>query len=201
MERPAEAAFDNTYTERFRSLAQALASGDSAESRRLVEVIANPGSLNPTTRQVPSLRLWAAVFARDSYTCRYCERETIAPPVLRVVSRVYPELFRYHPHWKTSETDAAYFITSTSADHVVPVTRGGSDTAENLVTACWTCNSMKGNFLLSELRNWKRLPVADTLWRGLTEYLDAMIQTADLTRDVYLRQWADAVRNPERLDA
>jgi 5-methylcytosine-specific restriction endonuclease McrA len=30
-------------------------------------------------------------------------------------------------------------------DHVIPRSRGGGDTWENLVTACHTCNSKKGN--------------------------------------------------------
>jgi hypothetical protein len=126
--------FDESYSAQFQALASALADGDSSESRRLVELVANPGALSPTTRLSSSLRRWAGVFARDSYTCRYCERQTIAPPVLRVVSHVFPTRFRFHPNWKTSETDAAYFVLSTSADHVVPVTRGGTDAPDNLVT-------------------------------------------------------------------
>lgn len=34
-------------------------------------------------------------------------------------------------------------------DHVVPLSRGGSNTAENLVTACRSCNSSKGAKVLS----------------------------------------------------
>jgi 5-methylcytosine-specific restriction endonuclease McrA len=35
-------------------------------------------------------------------------------------------------------------------DHVFPWSRGGSDTPENLVVACQTCNRSKGSKLLSE---------------------------------------------------
>ena len=35
-------------------------------------------------------------------------------------------------------------------DHVVPVSRGGADTWENVVTACRECNHMKADKLLSE---------------------------------------------------
>jgi HNH endonuclease len=201
MERPAEAAFDSTYTARFEALAQSMASGDSHESSRLVELLANPGALNPTVRPAPSLRRWAAVFARDSYTCRYCARHTIALPVLRIVSTVFPSLFRFHPHWKASETDTAYLVLSTSADHVQPVTRGGDDSPSNLVTACWRCNETKENFLLSELRGWELLPTASTSWRGLTEYLEPMMTQAGLQQDRYLRSWLSAIRNLERLEA
>jgi 5-methylcytosine-specific restriction endonuclease McrA len=198
---PPATPFDASYGERFRALAAALAQGDSAESRRLVEVIANPGALDHTVRPVSSLRRWTAVFARDSYTCRYCERQTIAPSVLRVVSHVFPEVFRFHPNWKTSETDAAYFVLSTSADHIVPVTRGGSDAPANIVTACWMCNGMKSNYLLSELRDWKLAPVSASPWRGLTEYLDSMIRQAGLETNAYLRRWSEAVRQPEAIES
>jgi 5-methylcytosine-specific restriction endonuclease McrA len=196
---PPGTPFDESYMERFRALAAALAKGVSRDARLLVEAVANPGALSHATRQTASLRRWTAVFARDSYTCRYCERQTIAPPVLRVVSRVFPETFRFHPNWKTSETDAAYFVPSTSADHVVPVTRGGTDARANLVTACWMCNGMKSNFLLSELHRWRLVPPAATSWRGLTEYLDEMILRAGLGKDPYLRRWSEAVSHPESL--
>jgi 5-methylcytosine-specific restriction endonuclease McrA len=41
---------------------------------------------------------------------------------------------------------------STTADHVVPLTRGGLDVESNLVGACAPCNSSKGDRLLSEWR-------------------------------------------------
>lgn len=37
-------------------------------------------------------------------------------------------------------------------DHVIPVSRGGADTLENLVVACEGCNRRKGARLLSETR-------------------------------------------------
>lgn len=192
-------SFDDSYVARFEALANALALGDSSESRRLVELLANPGALHPTRRPSPSIRRWAAVFARDAYTCRYCACKTIALPVLRVVSRVFSDVFRFHPNWKASESDAAYLVLSTSADHVAPVTRGGSDSPDNLVTTCWRCNEMKGNFLLSELRGWELLPIPSSSWRGLTDYLGPMIEQAGLEKDSYLRRWMDAIRNPEPL--
>lgn len=38
-------------------------------------------------------------------------------------------------------------------DHVVPLSRGGHDTPENVVACCASCNPKKGNKLISE---WKR---------------------------------------------
>jgi 5-methylcytosine-specific restriction endonuclease McrA len=40
-------------------------------------------------------------------------------------------------------------------DHVIPRSRGGKNTWENLVTCCMPCNKRKGDKLLSELRDMK----------------------------------------------
>jgi hypothetical protein len=37
-------------------------------------------------------------------------------------------------------------------DHVIPLTRGGSNFASNLLPACWSCNAMKHDSLLAEWR-------------------------------------------------
>ena len=37
-------------------------------------------------------------------------------------------------------------------DHVVPISRGGSDCIENVVPACMSCNASKGNKLVEEWR-------------------------------------------------
>ena len=38
-----------------------------------------------------------------------------------------------------------------TVDHVIPKSRGGKDSWENLVTACAACNNMKGDQLLADL--------------------------------------------------
>jgi len=41
-------------------------------------------------------------------------------------------------------------ITRLTIDHVIPKCRGGQDTWENLVVACSSCNTKKGNTLLEQ---------------------------------------------------
>lgn len=71
-------------------------------------------ALVPEIRHRPSRPEWeeirARIFARDNYTCVYCDQ----------------------PGRKQLE-----------CDHVVPVSRGGSNEDDNLVTACRTCNRAK----------------------------------------------------------
>lgn len=40
-------------------------------------------------------------------------------------------------------------------DHVIPVSRGGKDTWENLVTCCRSCNKKKNDRLLSEIQDMR----------------------------------------------
>lgn len=57
------------------------------------------------------------LFARDDYTCQYCGRDRRA---LR----------------------GRQFLTR---DHILPLSRGGTNAWENVVTACSPCNNRKGN--------------------------------------------------------
>lgn len=57
-------------------------------------------------------------------------------------------------------------------DHVVPKSRGGADSWENLVTACNTCNNRKGNKTPAEANmNLKRKPYRPNHIVFLREYL------------------------------
>lgn len=62
------------------------------------------------------------LFARDHYRCQYCHR------------------------WQL-ELRARECLTR---DHLVPLSRGGSNEWSNVVTACSTCNTRKGNRLPDE---------------------------------------------------
>ncbi|WP_081617759.1 HNH endonuclease signature motif containing protein [Amycolatopsis methanolica] len=55
-------------------------------------------------------------------------------------------------------------------DHIEPVTRGGDPLApDNIVTACWVCNSAKGNLTLDVLA-WTLRDPADDGWHGLADH-------------------------------
>lgn len=62
------------------------------------------------------------LFARDEYTCQYCGR-----PRAKLRGR--------------------QFLTR---DHVRPISRGGDNSWQNVVTSCSPCNNRKGNRLPSE---------------------------------------------------
>lgn len=62
------------------------------------------------------------LFARDGYACQYCGRHK-------------------------RELQSREFLTR---DHVLPISRGGGNSWENVVTACSSCNHRKGNRLPRE---------------------------------------------------
>lgn len=62
------------------------------------------------------------LFARDDYRCQYCSR---------------------------SAADLRHRECLTR-DHLIPLSRGGKNTWTNVVTACSTCNTRKGNHLTEE---------------------------------------------------
>ena len=62
------------------------------------------------------------LFARDDYTCQYCGRHR-------------------------SELRGRQFLTR---DHILPTSRGGENSWQNVVTSCSPCNNRKGNHLPTE---------------------------------------------------
>lgn len=72
------------------------------------------------------------LFARDAYSCQFCSR---------------------------SEAELG-FRECLTRDHLVPLSRGGTNDWSNVVTACSTCNTRKGNRLPGECgMSLQRLPV------------------------------------------
>ena len=63
------------------------------------------------------------LFARDHYRCQYCGRTTAALRPREALTR----------------------------DHVIPISRGGLNVWDNVVTACSPCNTRKANRLPSEI--------------------------------------------------
>ena len=71
-----------------------------------------------------------------------------------------------------------------------PLTRGGTDDLDNLVTACWPCNARKGDFALQEFGREPRPPAA-TNWDGLSSHFPAFWAAAG--QPAAMRPWVSAL--------
>lgn len=72
------------------------------------------------------------IFERDNFQCQYCGKK---PPSKREALS-----------WMKNNT--------LNLDHVVPRSRGGKTTWDNVVTSCYKCNSKKASKTLTEM-GWK----------------------------------------------
>jgi 5-methylcytosine-specific restriction endonuclease McrA len=183
------------FADQFGNVVTLVASGFPADAATALRKISQIGTQRGSAA-IPRARE-AAILARDQYTCRYCGFRLISIPVMRAISLLFPQDFKYHANWKASDCDVAYWRDSTSIDHVVPATRNGSSVASNLVTSCWPCNISKGNLLLSELSR-ELLPISDLAWDGLSGSLGGLV--ASMTSPLpYFRSWLAAINLPETL--
>lgn len=53
--------------------------------------------------------------------------------------------------WSDGFEHGAFYALNGCIDHIVPHVRGGDNSPENLVTACWPCNFGKMGDLIEEL--------------------------------------------------
>jgi 5-methylcytosine-specific restriction endonuclease McrA len=192
-----------TFIDRFEDVVDLVVERRSDEAAERLRAISRVG----LDHAQPPLGRQAAVFARDQYTCRYCETRTILIPVMYTISALYGSIFKAHRHWRRAETDIAYWTFATSLEHIVPSEHGGTSDFDNLVTACWKCNAHKGNATLEQV-GWTLRPIANQAWDGLgsrlpgllavldtTPYLESLMKT---TRS-YFEGWIEAIETPEPL--
>jgi hypothetical protein len=111
-------------------------------------------------------------FQRDQFTCRYahCQRRTIYLPVLKELSRLFPDALPYQRNWRPVQSHIVYWMWSTSLEHRVAFPFGGTSEPANLLTACYQCNDVK-NYLPFETLGWRLTEPATSHWDGLRRYL------------------------------
>lgn len=142
------------------------------------------------------------LFKRDGFIDRYTGNRLINPGVLRLLHVVLGDDFPTHPNGKLSETHIAFWELFPTVDHLVPVSRSGSDDESNWVTASMLSNQAKAQWTVEEL-DWKLHPRGsmeewDGLSRWLVDYL--AVNPTVLEEDSaephrgYIRQWLTATK-------
>ena len=161
---PASSSSDQ-YIELLSHALRAVAGNRDDEATSIIDQLRADLPRGASDPSVPPM-MQVSVWRRDRFTCRYCGGRTIPPPVLRAISLRWPELV---PGTQATRADAVpppYLAQAATIDHVRPSSRGGPTAEENLVTACWVCNTHKGGLGLERL-GWVLLDVADEDWDGL----------------------------------
>lgn len=153
-------------------LAETCIALSSRQLRDAAEILSNRYPFVPLTNlgRRYSPRQLMPVFVRDGFVDRYTGKLLVFPGTLRLISRLLPEQFPFHPNWKTDVCHFAFYELFPTLDHVVPVSRGGLDSIENWVTASMLTNAAKGNFTLDELGWTLRLHGTLGDWDGLTKW-------------------------------
>jgi 5-methylcytosine-specific restriction endonuclease McrA len=196
-------ASQTAFIDRFEDVVDLVVERRSDEAAERLRAISRVG----LDHVPPPLARQAAVFARDRYTCRYCDTRTILIPVMYTISALYGSIFKAHRHWRRDETDIAYWTYATSLEHIVPTQHGGTNDVENLATACWRCNALKGSATLEQI-GWTLHPVSEQPWDGLGSRLPgllAVLNTTPYLKDLmkttrsYFEGWIEAIENPEPL--
>lgn len=152
---------------------QARIAGDDLAARDLLVGIAERPAPR-VAQKWPNRDVIASVYDRDRYHCRYCTKQVLLTPLMRLLSRLYPDVLPYHSNWKVGHTHPAYAARSATLDHLVPLAlNGDAIDRDNLVTACWVCNRIKGDLALADL-GWTLRDIPETPWRGLADQYETL---------------------------
>src|SRR5712664_1943676 len=115
----------------------------------------------------------SALFTRDFYRCRYCQRPVVHKNLLRALQAVVgTEVLRMGP--TNLDLHGAVIAHRAVADHVLPRKRGGRTDETNLVTACYPCNFGKAHYTLDALGLLTPRPPTQDEWDGLQCFMPAL---------------------------
>ena len=155
-----------------------------------------------TYEHLPSRVLNIAV--RDGFIDRYSGKKLIYPAAMRAMSALMPKEFPYHPRGDLDVAHIAWLELFPSLDHVIPITRNGDDTDDNIVLCSMTNNTTKRNRTLCELGWEKRACGNMNEWDGLLKVAAALIeQHPELKKVSYIKRWHNPALKlfPTLLDA
>lgn len=118
----------------------------------------------PTPR-MPDAATRRLVIARDGYHCRFCGIPVIEPAVRKAVTMLYPNAVTWGA--TNASQHAAFQCMWLQFDHILPNSRGGDSSLENIVIACAACNFGRMEATLVEA--WLSNPLeldSPTAWAG-----------------------------------
>ena len=117
-----------------------------------------------------SSQLLSEVFLRDNNHCRYCGSRVINAKALAKFAKIMGSDYFVASGNSNLKRHGISLNFKATADHVVPIKRGGRTNMNNLVTSCWGCNYGKLNATLEQMGMddpRSRAPINKQEWTGL----------------------------------
>jgi 5-methylcytosine-specific restriction endonuclease McrA len=99
---------------------------------------------------MPTLETQRAVILRDGYHCRFCGLPVIRPAIRAALRSAYPDALGWGSTNLTQH--AAFQCLWLQFDHLLPNSRGGASTLENVLVTCAPCNFGRMETTLAEAR-------------------------------------------------
>lgn len=166
----AETIFANANRDDLRNWTVAVWGAGNSKILQLREVEFAP-ALVPTEERflprMPNKALQRELIERDGYNCRYCGAPVIRKDVCQLLHRFYPDAV---PWGRTDASrHAAFQAMWLQFEHLLPHSRGGETSMENMIIACAPCNFGKDSHTLEELSlaDPRDYPISKTGWDGL----------------------------------
>jgi hypothetical protein len=130
--------------------------------------------------RMPPNAMKTALRERDGYNCLFCGIPLIRGEVRKAFGAAYPRVATWGP--KNEACHAGFQCMSLQYDHVLPYSRGGENSLENLIVTCAPCNYGRMEYTLEEvgLIDPRTQQVQRTEWDGLESFLCAPHRAAQL---------------------
>jgi hypothetical protein len=182
-------AVRNSKAQTIKAVCDSLLAGD-AQAAGAVARSGYPFAPPQSTGRAYTEAECTAVFIRDGFIDRYSGTQLVFPGTLRLLSRLLPSEFPFHPNWKMTETHMVYWELFPTVDHIVPIARGGADDETNWATTSMLRNSAKSNWTLEEL-GWQLVPAGDLReWDGLLAwFVEFLKRNQSHLADKYIQRW------------
>lgn len=132
--------------------------------------IGHDAKLKRSSIRMPSSKEKAALRERDGYHCRFCSVPLIRSETRKAIQTVFPDAISWGLTNKSQH--AAFQAMWLQYGHILPHSRGGDNSAENMVIACAPCNFCRMEYTLKEVRilnPFDRQPVKSS-WDGLESF-------------------------------
>jgi 5-methylcytosine-specific restriction endonuclease McrA len=147
---------------------------DQARYHRFRNVAGAPPHLPKKDRipqRMPTSGEQRTIVERYGHNCVFCGIPLISKEVQRAIKRTYPNAL---PWGRTNFSQhAAFQCMWMQFDHLLPHSRGGNNSIENVVVTCAPCNYGRWHWVLEEvgLLDPRAFPVHKTSWDGLERFL------------------------------